>query len=215
MAGATQTSQRVGMFGGAFDPPHTAHRALAQAALEQLGLDVLHVMPTGQAWHKARTLSAARHRIAMCEAAFGDLPRVRIDRRETERHGPSYTADTLAELRAEYPQATLYLVLGADQLLAFKSWVRWEEVLSLATLAVANRPTNIGAQALRGDAPLTDLSGVDLPFVPLRMPLQHISATALRAKLATEPADDPSLDLLVPDAVASYISQNHLYQTPT
>lgn len=215
MAGATQTSQRVGMFGGAFDPPHTAHRALAQAALEQLGLDVLHVMPTGQAWHKARTLSAAHHRIAMCEAAFGDLPRVRIDRRETGRHGPSYTADTLAELRAEYPQATLYLVLGADQLLAFKSWVRWEEVLSLATLAVANRPTNIGAQALRGDAPLTDLSGVDLPFVPLRMPLQHISATALRAKLATEPADDPSLDLLVPDAVASYISQNHLYQTPT
>ncbi|AOS79457.1 MULTISPECIES: nicotinate (nicotinamide) nucleotide adenylyltransferase [Hydrogenophaga] len=215
MASATRPIQRVGMFGGAFDPPHTAHRALAQAALEQLGLDVLHVMPTGQAWHKARTLSAARHRIAMCEAAFGDLPRVRIDRRETGRHGPSYTADTLAELRAEYPQATLYLVLGADQLLAFKSWVRWEEVLSLATLAVANRPTNIGAQALRGDAPLTDLSGVDLPFVPLCMPLQHISATALRAKLATEPADDPSLDLLVPDAVASYISQNHLYQTPT
>lgn len=213
MADSGAPVQRVGMFGGAFDPPHTAHRALAQAALEQLQLDALHVMPTGQAWHKARTLSAAHHRIAMCERAFGDLPRVRIDRRETERLGPSYTADTLEELRAEYPGATLYLVLGADQLLAFKSWVRWEEVLSLATLAVANRPTNIGAQALRGDAPLTDLSRVDLPFVPLRMPLQHISATALRAKLATEPADDPSLDLLVPDAVASYISQHHLYQT--
>jgi nicotinate-nucleotide adenylyltransferase len=215
MAVATQPIQRVGMFGGAFDPPHTAHRALAQAALDQLRLDVLHVMPTGQAWHKARTLSPAHHRIAMCEAAFGDLPRVRIDRRETERQGPSYTADTLAELRAEYPAATLYLVLGADQLLAFKSWVRWEEVLSLATLAVANRPTNIGAQALRGDAPLTDLSGVDVPFASLRMPLQHVSATALRARLATEPADDPSLDLLVPDAVASYISQHHLYQTAT
>ncbi len=215
MAVATQPIQRVGMFGGAFDPPHTAHRALAQAALDQLRLDVLHVMPTGQAWHKARTLSPAHHRIAMCEAAFGDLPRVRIDRRETERQGPSYTADTLAELRAEYPAATLYLVLGADQLLAFKSWVRWEEVLSLATLAVANRPTDIGAQALRGDAPLTDLSGVDVPFASLRMPLQHVSATALRARLATEPADDPSLDLLVPDAVASYISQHHLYQTAT
>lgn len=215
MGAAAATIQRVGMFGGAFDPPHSAHRALARAALEQLRLDVLHVMPTGQAWHKSRTLSAAHHRIAMCEAAFGDLPRVRIDPRETARQGPSYTADTLEELRAQYPQATLYLVLGADQLLAFKSWVRWAEVLSLATLAVANRPTNIGAQALRGDAPLTDLSGVDVPFVPLRMPLQHISATALRARLASEPADDPSLELLVPDAVASYISQNHLYQTPT
>ena len=154
--------QRVGMFGGAFDPPHSAHRALAQAAIEQLGLDVLHVMPTGQAWHKARTLSPAHHRIAMCEAAFGDLPRVRIDPRETARQGPSYTADTLEALRTEYPAATLYLVLGADQLLAFKSWVRWEEVLSLATLAVANRPTNIGAQALRGDAPLTDLKPAEL-----------------------------------------------------
>jgi nicotinate-nucleotide adenylyltransferase len=215
MGAAPAPIQRVGMFGGAFDPPHSAHRALAQVAQEQLGLDVLHVMPTGQAWHKSRALSPAHHRIAMCERAFGDLPRVRIDPRETARQGPSYTADTLAELRAEYPQARLYLVLGADQLLAFKTWVRWEEVVSLATLAVANRPTNIGAQALRGDAPLTDLSGVDVPFVPLRMPLQHISATALRAKLANEPADDPSLDLLVPDAVASYISQNHLYQTPT
>ena len=213
MAGSGAPLQRVGMFGGAFDPPHTAHRALAQAALEQLQLDALHVMPTGQAWHKARTLSPAHHRIAMCERAFGDLPRVRVDRRETERQGPSYTADTLAELRAEYPQATLYLVLGADQLLAFKAWVRWEEVLSLATLAVANRPTDIGAQALRGDAPLIDLSRVDLPFVPLRMPLQHISATALRAKLAADPAEGAPLDLLVPDAVASYISQHHLYQT--
>lgn len=213
MADSSAPLQRVGMFGGAFDPPHTAHRVLAQAALEQLRLDALCVMPTGQAWHKARTLSPAHHRIAMCERAFGDLPRVRIDLRETGRQGPSYTADTLQELRAEHPQARLYLVLGADQLLAFRSWVRWEEVLALATLAVANRPTNIGAQALRGDAPLADLSGVDLPFVPLRMPPQHISATALRARLASEPAETPSLDLLVPDAVASYISQNHLYQT--
>lgn len=207
--------RRVGMFGGAFDPPHSAHRALAQAALEQLKLDLLHVMPTGQAWHKSRSLTPAAHRIAMCEAAFGDLPGARIDRRETQREGPSYTADTLIELRAQYPQATLYLVLGADQLLAFKSWVRWQEVLSLATLAVANRPSDIGEQALQAMAPQADLSGVDVPFVPLRMPLQHVSATALRARLAATPGDEAPADLLVPDAVASYISQNHLYQTPS
>ena len=205
--------QRVGMFGGAFDPPHSAHRVLAEAALAQLSLDVLHVMPTGEAWHKSRTLSAAVHRLAMCEAAFGDLPRVRIDPRETERQGPSYTADTLQELRAEYPQARLFLVLGADQLLAFKRWVRWQEVLSLATLAVAQRPSEIGASALQSQAPAADLSGVDLPFVPLQMPLQHISATALRAQLASAGGPTAAPDLLVPDAVASYISQNHLYQT--
>jgi nicotinate-nucleotide adenylyltransferase len=207
--------RRVGMFGGAFDPPHWAHRALAEAALEQLGLDLLHVLPTGHAWHKARTLLPAAHRIAMCERAFGDLPRVRIDARETERTGPSYTADTLGELRAEHPQAELFLVLGADQLLAFKTWVRWQDVLAVATLAVANRPTSIGAQALHGSAPETDLSGIDIPFVPLRMPLQHLSATAVRAQLASGRADAPPLDVLVPGAVASYISQHHLYQTPT
>ena len=207
--------RRVGMFGGAFDPPHSAHRALAEAALAQLSLDVLHVMPTGEAWHKSRTLSPAVHRLAMCEAAFGDLPKVRIDRRETERQGPSYTADTLHELRSEYPQATLYLVLGADQLLAFKGWVRWQEVLSLATLAVANRPREIGETALQSQAPAADLAAVDLPFVPLHMALQHVSATALRAQLATPSGPTAAPDLLVPAAVARYISQNHLYQTPS
>jgi nicotinate-nucleotide adenylyltransferase len=207
--------RRVGMFGGAFDPPHSAHRLLAEAALEQLSLDVLHVMPTGQAWHKSRTLSPAAHRLAMCEAAFGDLAGVRIDRRETERQGPSYTADTLQELRAEYPQATLYLVLGADQLLAFKSWVRWQEVLSLATLAVADRPGDIGATALQSQSEAADLSAVDIPFVSLRMALQHVSATALRAQLAAPGDHAAAPDLLVPAAVASYISQNHLYQNPS
>jgi nicotinate-nucleotide adenylyltransferase len=215
MAGASPALRRVGMFGGAFDPPHGAHRALAEVAIDQLQLDRLHVLPTGHAWHKSRALLPAHHRIAMCERAFGDLPRVRIDIRETERPGPSYTADTLAELRAEYPEAELFLVLGADQLLAFKSWVRWQDVLALASLAVANRPTSIGAQALLGEAPETDLSGVDIPFVRLDMPLQHLSATAVRARLAGGSADGPPLDVLVPGAVASYISQHHLYQTAT
>lgn len=215
MTAVNASLRRVGMFGGAFDPPHGAHRALAQAAIEQLHLDCLHVLPTGHAWHKSRTLLPAAHRIAMCERAFGDLPHARIDVRETERPGPSYTADTLAELRTEYPRAELFLVLGADQLQAFKSWVRWQDVLALATLAVANRPTSIGAQALLGDAPETDLSGVDIPFVRLDMPLQHLSATAVRARLAAGASDGPPLDVLVPAAVASYISQHHLYQTTT
>lgn len=207
--------RRVGMFGGAFDPPHGAHRSLAEVAIEQLGLDVLHVLPTGQAWHKARPLTDASHRVAMCQLAFGDLPRARIDDREIHRQGPSYTADTLAELRREYPLAELYLVLGADQLLAFRSWVRWQDVMSLARLAVAARARSIGAQALDQPAEEADLSGVDLPFVPLTMPLNPVSATAVRARLASVGPDAAALDLLVPAPVASYISQNHLYQTPT
>lgn len=211
----TARRPRVGMFGGAFDPPHWAHRALAEVALSQLGLDVLHILPTGQAWHKARVLSPAQHRVNMCQLAFGDLPNTRIDEREIHRAGPSYTADTLKELAAEYPGAELFLVLGADQLLAFKSWVRWPEVLAQATLAVANRATNIGADATLGPQQETDLSGVDLPFRRLDMPLQNISATAVRAHLGQTISRSDSLQVLVPEAVASYISLHHLYQNPS
>lgn len=206
---------RVGLFGGAFDPPHKAHRALAQTALQQLALDVLHVLPTGQAWHKTRSLTEAAHRVAMCQLAFGDLPRVRIDDREIRRQGPSYTADTLHEMASEYPGANLYLVLGADQLLAFKSWVRWPEVLAAATLAVAGRAIDAGENAASMPGQEADLSGVDVPFVGLSMPLQNISATAVRTQLEHAAGPGAPTAQLVPEAVASYISLHHLYQTPT
>jgi nicotinate-nucleotide adenylyltransferase len=212
---ATSSARRVGMFGGAFDPPHWAHRALAETALNQLNLDALHILPTGHAWHKSRVLSSADDRVAMCELAFGDLPHVRLDQREIHREGPSYTADTLRELKREYPQAQLFLILGADQLLAFKNWVRWQEVLELATLAVANRATNIGADAPLDQATETDLSSVHLPFELLNMPLKNISATAVRARVGQPAQSTAALDVLVPEPVARYISQHHLYQPPT
>lgn len=212
---AAPRPQRVGMFGGAFDPPHWAHRMLAEAALTQLGLDVLHILPTGQAWHKSRVLTPAEHRVSMCRLAFGDLPNTRIDTREIRREGPSYTADTLRELAAEYPGAELFLVLGADQLLAFKSWVRWPEVLAQATLAVASRATQIGADAVHDQADEMDLSGVDLPFRRLDMPLKNISATAVRSRVGQPLSRSSALEVLVPEAVASYISLHHLYQEPS
>jgi nicotinate-nucleotide adenylyltransferase len=203
------------MFGGAFDPPHRAHRALAEAALDQLDLDALHIMPTGQAWHKARALTPAEHRVAMCQRAFGDLPRTCIDTREATRQGPSYTADTLAELARGYPGAMLYLVLGADQLLAFKSWVRWAEVLERAQLAAASRALHIGADAALDQREEMDLSSVDLPFVRLSMPLTNISASAVRARAEQPATQSAVLAQLLPAGVASYISDHSLYQDPT
>ena len=206
---------RVGVFGGAFDPPHLAHHQLAEAALQQLGLDVLHILPTGHAWHKARVLSPAVHRLAMCELAFEDLANVHIDAPEMERSGPRYTADTLAELAEEYPGVALYLIIGADQLLAFKSWVRWTEVLDMATLVVAQRAPQDGAVAGPGAGAAADLSAVDVPFVPLEMPLNNMNATAIRARLSSANAIDADLDHLLSPDVASYISTHSLYQDPT
>lgn len=196
------TAGRIGLFGGAFDPPHKAHRALIEAALHALLLDRLHVLPTGRAWHKSRALSDAAHRLAMCRLAFGDLPGVVVDRREVDRPGSTYTIDTVEQLAREQPGARLFLLIGADQYRAFTTWRRWQELLGLVTLVVADRP----ATAV-GDAELAAV-----PFVPLDMPSSDISSTAIR-RLAADRS--PALAALVPEAVAGYISSHSLYQQPS
>ena len=128
------------MLGGAFDPPHVAHVALARAAIEQLHLDELRVLPTGLAWHKTRAISAGDHRLAMTRLAFADVPGVVVDDRELRRAGPTYTVDTLRELRAEHPSDTLVLVIGADQADALDQWRESDEIARLAIISVADRP---------------------------------------------------------------------------
>ncbi len=190
------------MLGGAFDPPHRAHFALAQAALDQLQLDELRIFPTGQAWHKARALSEAQHRVAMCELGFAGLDRVVIDPRETRREGATYTVDTLAELRTEFPAAQLFLIVGQDQAQAFTTWHRWESIRDLAIICVAARAENTGATA-----------GFSTEFAPnsqfrrLDMPLLPVSATEVRQRIASHKSVAP----LVFDSVARYIEQHHLY----
>ena len=191
---------RVGMFGGAFDPPHRAHLALARAAVDQLGLDQLHVIPTGDAWHKARTLTDGAHRLAMARLAFAGLPRMVVDGRELERGGPTYSIDTLRELQAEHPGAELVLLMGEDQAAGFTRWHAWTEVARLAVLAVAGRGTGEGVAALRA------LPGVRVEA--LQLPQMPESATEIRTRLTA----GQDIAELVPPAVASYIETHHLYQ---
>ena len=202
--GLHRTGQHIGVFGGAFDPPHKAHVALARTAVQQLGLDRLLVIPTGFAWHKARTLTAAHHRIAMCKLAFGDLPVAQVDERETRRDGPTYTADTLQELKAENPGATLYLLIGEDQAAALGTWHRLDEVLRTAIICVAER-----ADFKRSPEP-NGLRNLDIPdFRVLQMPPIPLSATEIRQKAAQHHNIAP----LVFDSVARYIDQHHLYRS--
>lgn len=196
------TAARLGVFGGAFDPPHRAHVALARAALEQLELDQLLVFPTGQAWHKPQALSAPEHRLAMARLAFGELPRTIVDDRELRRAGPTYTVDTLRELKAEHPGAQLFLVMGEDQAVSLTRWREWQAVATLAVLCMAARP---GAQAA-GEAPpqLPGQAGWRL----LELPPLPESATDVRARAA----GGEGIAHLVPPAVARYIERQHLYQ---
>lgn len=198
------TASRLGVFGGAFDPPHLAHVALARAALEQLRLDQLLVLPTGQAWHKARAMSAPEHRLAMARLAFGELPRTVIDERELRRAGPTYTIDTLRELKAEQPMAELFLVMGQDQALALTRWREWEAILAMTVICMAARPS---AQADAAAEPLA--LPVQARLRQLRLPDMPESATEVRALVAA----GAGIAHLVPPAVARYIDQHHLYRS--
>lgn len=201
---AAALPRRIGVFGGAFDPPHVAHVALARTAIEQLRLDVLFVIPTGEAWHKSRPLTPAVHRLEMAHLAFAELDCVVVDPRETLRTGPSYTADTLLELRTEFPLAQFFLVLGEDQAQALASWHRIGEIPEIATICVAERADFTRAEGIFSPLP---------PGIPglrrLEMPPMEVSSTDIRSRLAHGQADAP----LVFDPVARYIAQHHLYRT--
>ncbi len=205
----TQGQLRIGVFGSAFDPPHNAHLALVQAALSQLLLDEMRVFPTGQAWHKAQSLSPAADRLAMARLAFSHCPKVTVDPREMVRPGPTYTIHTLTELQAERPGAQLVLILGGDQAAALHTWHRWQDILKIAIISVAFRdPLALGSSDFSSENPLPDLPGGR--FQALQMPPMHLSATDVRRRAGA----GLGIDHLVPADVARYIDQHHLYLAP-
>jgi nicotinate-nucleotide adenylyltransferase len=201
---AVMKPRRIGVFGGAFDPPHLAHQALLKSAMAELGLDELRVIPTGQAWHKTRTLTAPEHRLAMAQLAFSSLPNVLVDAQEIKRNGPSYTIDTLRGLAQTEPHAELFLIMGADQAAALTTWRAWQDILQLAIICVADRADSTRASTLFDAEKLFPAR-----FFHLKMPALTISATQIRATIS---ARQP-VDTLVLDAVARYIADHHLYQS--
>lgn len=200
----------IGMFGGAFDPPHHAHLRLARTAIAELGLARLHVIPSGDAWYKDRPLTPSEDRLALCQLAFARLARARVDDREVRRTSPSYTLDTLRELRAENVSARLVLLIGTDQAAFFHAWHGAQEILQLADIAIA----------VRGDAPPSaapDDPAQALPGLqadPARIHFLHMHPMALSATMVrTRVAQGESVTDLLPPGVAAYIAHHHLYQT--
>jgi len=200
-------AKRLGIFGGSFDPPHSAHIALAKHAIAQFDLAELRIIPTGDAWHKARTLTASPHRLAMTRLAFADVPQTFVDTLEIDRDGATYTVDTLEELKAQQPDTDLYLFIGADQANAFKTWHRWKEILGLATVVVADRPNEgqVGMASQWHNAVSPDVQRLDMPSL-------NVSATEIRAHVAHGTQADPKMHAWLPAAVQHYIEKHSLYR---
>jgi nicotinate-nucleotide adenylyltransferase len=202
-------ARRIGVFGGAFDPPHNAHVALAEAALAQLGLAELHVIPTGQAWHKSRALTPKDDRLAMTRLAFANLQgTVVVDSREVLRDGPTYTLDTLHELQQEQPGAQMVLIMGADQASALPTWHGWQDILGIAIVSVAYRALSTGDTA-RFDPKMLPGLPAGARFEALELPPMDTSATEIRRRAAL----GVDISSLVPPPVARYIDQHHLYRS--
>jgi nicotinate-nucleotide adenylyltransferase len=200
------TYSRVGLYGGAFDPPHTGHLALANCAIEQLQLDRLYVLPTGHAWHKTRSLTAAHHRLAMTQQNFENCDKVTVDDREIRREGPTYTIDTLNELKESHSDAEFFIVMGADQAQQFQTWKYWQQIASHATLAVAQRPSSTENLGWTDEWHNQNL----IKTIRLNMPIKMVSATDIRSLIRQGAL--PTEDLM--PAVSQYIQHHHLYLEP-
>ena len=130
----------IGILGGTFDPIHHGHLRIALEAAEALGLEEVRLIPLGRAVHREQPIAPAAQRLAMLQAAVEGHPLYTIDDREIRRGGDSYMVDTLASLREELPDRPLCLLLGSDAYNGFLHWRNPEGILSLANLAVLQRP---------------------------------------------------------------------------
>jgi nicotinate-nucleotide adenylyltransferase len=195
---------RVGILGGAFNPPHIGHLVCAQEALVQLELDRVVFIPVGEAPHREiESDPGPEARLEMVELAVADDERFTTSRVELEREGPSYTSDTLAQLLGESPGDELFLILGGDQAAALASWREPEKVLERATVAVFER-MSWGRNAI--GIKIGRLEGARSVRY-LEMPLIQVSSSAIRRRVR----EGTPIRYLVPEKVADYISSHDLY----
>ena len=192
--------ERIGIFGGTFDPIHVGHLVAAVNARHALELDRVIMVVANIPWQKAgiRAVSTAEDRLALVEAAVGDVEGVEASSLEIERGGESYTADTLKELHDRYSGAELFLIIGWDVAPVLTTWERWEEVQRLATLVVVNRP---------GSPHPRHLTEAGWRVAEVTVPNLEISSSDLRARAA----DGRPLDYLIPAAGVRCIRARGMY----
>jgi len=194
-------TERIGIFGGAFNPPHLGHKRLVRSAADRLLLSRLYVIPTAAPPHKsAAELASEDDRLALCRLTFSDA-RCEISDLELRRGGVSYTVDTLRALREAHPEAEFFLLVGGDMLASFHTWKDYGKILKMATLCVMRRTQ----EALPENPHFTQTQREKVLFLDA-LPLV-ISSTEIRLRCASGEDITP----FVPPAAAQYICERGLY----
>jgi nicotinate-nucleotide adenylyltransferase len=206
----------MGIFGGTFDPVHYGHLRTAFEMLQALRFDQVRFMPCGDPPHRRDTYAAASLRVKMVQAATAGQSGFVVDDRELLRDGPSYSVDTLAELRHEFPQRPLAMIIGMDAFLGLPKWHLWREIIQLAHIVVAHRPgwraPDMGPLgellAERGTHRIDDLHRAPSGHIYVHDVTQlEISSTEIRELIAA--GRDPRF--LMPDAVRNVIMDSGCY----
>ena len=196
--------ERLGVFGGTFDPPHCGHLALARAAREALDLDrILWAVAADPPHKRGQVRTPAAWRVKLVEAAIADEPGMALSRIDLDRPGPHYTVDALRLLRDANPDAEWVLLIGGDSFRDLPTWHKPDELIALCRLGVLQRP-DVAIDLAELEAAIPGVSAT-VDFIPA--PTVSISSRDLRARAAA----GESLVGLVPDAVAAIIAAQHLY----
>ena len=198
--------ERIGIFGGAFNPPHTGHVCGAQYALDAFALDQLLVIPSCISPHKTAPADTPTNaqRLEMTRRAFDGIHRITVSDAELSRGGISYTVDTLEALHTQHPQAQLFLCMGTDMFLTFQSWREYRRIAELATLAVMFRGGSGEQEKVLEQKKCLEAMGATVCLA--ENPVTEISSTDLRRLISFG-----CVEAFLPETVADYIRQNQLY----
>jgi nicotinate-nucleotide adenylyltransferase len=201
----------IGILGGTFDPIHYGHLRTALDVQQQLGLDEIRLIPLRDPPHRPQPTLSAPQRLALLHAAVDDTPLFRIDTRELERSGKSYTLDTLQSLRKEQPQAVFCLLLGSDAFNGFSHWHQPEAILGLTHLVVMQRPGEPDPAGYheRVTHNPQDLQQQQAGLI-LLLPVTQLEISATRIRQLLRRGQSPRY--LLPEAVLELIRKRRLYQ---
>lgn len=188
---------RLGVMGGTFDPIHNGHLVAASEVASALNLDQVVFVPTGDPWQK-ENVTGSEHRYLMSVIATAANPRFLVSRVDIDRNKPTYTVDTLSDLKSQYPEAELFFITGSDAIKQILAWREVEKLWSLAHFVAVSRPGHVLEIP---DVPAGTITSVEVPALA-------ISSTDCRRRVAKgEP-----IWYLVPDGVVQYIGKHKLYR---